>query len=155
MPWDFKEAEEAEELLATALAEHRAMLYERPRPALQRLRAYCDALAELIERRDGLLAPDPVVRSTPHISDALRQAEMAAPQTPRADPEKERIERELAARISPSQNLLACSRGAHAYGAPDNRGWAKCVMCGNVSITGGLARGPGAYDMSVRHPGDM
>ena len=45
------------------------------------------------------------------------------------------------------QNLQACTRNVHQWGPPDGNGWARCVSCGYVSITGGSAGQSGAYDL--------
>lgn len=113
-----------------SLAVSALLFQDKPRLAWQRHRELGDRLAEWIERQPGGLldpaGPPPGVNLMDNVRFDSRP-ELAPPGS--LDPEHQ-----PGAQNGQSQNLLSCSRGAHAYGPLDGRGWRTCTVCGQVNI---------------------
>ena len=108
MSWDFA----ASEVLTALHARHLAIvlgLVDKPLRTLDALRDWRDEVATLQMKLEG---SETVTVATPSV---------------------------IQTTISPARqaNLSACSRNVHAWGPIDSRGWATCLACGTVSITGG------------------
>ena len=107
-----------------------ALIFQgKPRLAWQRHRELGDTLAEWIERQPGGMldpaGPPPGVNLMDNVRYDSRPEMVKVGSLDAGDPQPA---------IGGSQNLLSCSRGAHAYGPLDGRGWRTCTVCGQVNI---------------------
>lgn len=101
----------------------------KPRLAWQQMRDFSDQFAAMIEMQPGGLldpsGPPPGV----NLMDNQRfdsRPELVTKGT------HEQGQQDAAQPAT--QNLVACSRGSHAYGPLDGNGWRTCVSCGQVNV---------------------
>jgi hypothetical protein len=103
----------------------------KPRLAWQQLRDFSDQFAAMIERQPGGMldpaGPPPGVNLMDNQRYDSRPELVRAGTLDTGDPQP-------AVGNGQTQDLLACSRGAHAFGPVDGNGWRTCIACGQVNI---------------------